>query len=290
VVVPAEASDHEAENRQPWIYRTEETPLVSNHLGVGTLPVCVVIKEKRLPGLYITTPAGGLGYKMGLSRGCVLLSIDGYSMANARELDQWLERRPPAPLKYTFVRKQGGVPKLYSGQIPYPQTTAKTVNLSSSTPARLSSLSGKAASVDELENYGVSLINDSRQVKNKSRLQSDAALSRMAREYAEYMLRHKDQYGFPLRRNPHIDLEGRIPMLRAFAAGIMNEVHENLGMESRDKLSDADLLLKQHRIMMSEPPGQHNHRSIILDDAARLVGVGIARDQDSLYLVEEFGH
>ncbi len=103
------------------------------------------------------------------------------------------------------------------------------------------------------------------------------------------MLAHPERYVRP-RISPHLDLEGHIPMYRARAAGITTEVHENLGMGTRGAKSDYELVDFQHRTMKSEPDGQHNHKSIILDAEAHNVGVGIARSNRYFFLVEEFGH
>lgn len=278
-----EASRQETEKGKSWIHRTAETPLISDLLGSGTLSVAVVINEKRMPGLYITTPTIGLAKDMGLTRGSVLLTIDGYSVSSAPVLDAWLQKRPDTPLKYTYAVLEDGVPKIHGGEIAYKRQHPAFTELKPAAPTQ-------NYSIDELENYGVTLINESRRAERKKELKVDPKLSRLARAYAEYMLAHSDQYGYPLRRNPHIDLEGRFPFQRAFAAGILMEVHENLGMETRTGLNDAQLVLKQHKMMMSEPEGQHNHRSILMADEADLVGVGVSRDQTQLYLVEEFGY
>jgi uncharacterized protein YkwD len=143
---------------------------------------------------------------------------------------------------------------------------------------------------DDLARYCVSLINKSRETEGHlPQLQQDSGLSRLAQSYADYMLMHPERYVRPT-VSPHLDLEGHYPMDRARAAGITVEVHENLGMDRRGAKSDYDLVAHQHSVMMAEPSGPHNHRSIILDPEARNVGVGISRNGSLLYLVEEFGH
>jgi uncharacterized protein YkwD len=280
LVAPAVATGEDGEKNTAVIYRTAEKPVISHYLGVGTLPVVVVINGKRHPGLYITTPPAGLAGKMGLVKGSVLLTMDGYSMTSTRAADDWLAHRAQTPIKYAYVIVKDSKPLIYAGEVLFTHSPAITAFMNSS----------GQSSLEELERYGFSLINDSRRAEGKSQLESDSALCRLARSYADYMRDHADQYGFPLKRNPHFDLQGRMPMQRAFEAGIMTEVHENLGMESRANGRDAELVLRQHHKMMSEPQGEHNHRSIIMDQAARRVGVGIARDGQHLFLVEEFGH
>jgi uncharacterized protein YkwD len=144
---------------------------------------------------------------------------------------------------------------------------------------------------EALQNYCLTLINSSRKTEpSLAALTIDPALNRLATKYAEYMLQHPEYYEQP-KNSPHLDLEGHIPMDRARSAGINVEVHENLGMGTRGRgRSDAMLIVDQHRVMMAEPLGQHNHRTIIMDPLARAVGIGIGRDATHLYLVEEFGH
>ena len=179
-----------------------------------------------------------------------------------------------------MVLMQDGKPIRKSTRIPF---------LQSRPVARLSK--SDEASVDELETFTATLINNSRRREGKLPVEVDPDLSRLARAYAQYMLQHSDEYGLPMRRNPHLDLEGRPPMGRARAMGIRMIVHENMGVDMRGQLRDYELVLRQHHIMMTEPvEEQHSHRTVMLDEAAHRVGVGIARDRRYSYLVEEFGH
>lgn len=110
---------------------------------------------------------------------------------------------------------------------------------------------------------------------------------KLARDYADYMLKNKSSFKYP-KRSPHFDLEGRNPQQRAKAAGLNCMVHENLGMESCSSSPDMQLLERQHCKMMSEPPNEHNHRANIMNSQVRYSGIGVARDGDVIFLVEEF--
>jgi len=147
-----------------------------------------------------------------------------------------------------------------------------------------------APTSEALQDYCLSLINASRKdVPGLAPLPKDPALTRLATKYAEYMLQHPENYEQP-KASPHVDLAGHTPIGRARAVGINVEVHENLGMGTRGRRSDMLLIYDQHRVMMAEPLGEHNHRTIMMDPLARSVGIGIGRDATHLYLVEEFGH
>jgi uncharacterized protein YkwD len=144
-------------------------------------------------------------------------------------------------------------------------------------------------SVDELETYCLSLINESRRQDGLPSLQPDASLARLARQYAEYMAQHSEQYELSVPRSPHIDLDGRNQLQRANAAGLMAIWRgECIGRTSRGGPSDKDMILDVHRKMMNEPPG-YGHRENILAHDANVVGIGVARLPQRLYLTEEFG-
>ncbi len=273
------------------IYRTSNQKLYSHSLGSDTVAALVVHDNKRQNGLFLATvPANSLARTLGLPAGSVLLTLDGYGIASVEAADRWMRQRPQRPLDFTYAVMKGGKPVILSG---------RNEMLDSNAPGRPAAAASGAASAeqnsnntfstDNLERHLITLINASRSQNGLASVSADSSLSRLARSYADYMLAHPQRYVHPS-MSPHMDLEGRMPMQRARQAGINMEVHENLGRESRTLGNDQFLVEKQHKMMMAEPPGQHNHRAIILDPDARSVGVGIARDGVNLYLVEEFGH
>lgn len=287
------------------------SPVLSKALGVETIAANVLFHSVKNPGLYINSaPApGSLAKRMGLKQGNVLLTLDGFSANTAEAVDRWMSRRPEKPLQFTYSVVQNGHPKLYEKRLSHPPKAeafeahaASTVgsmhgNESSSTPsasltpydlATTPSGSGNY-STEELEAYDLTLINQARRSEGSPEVQSDHALAKLARDYADYMMQHPDRYVNP-QFTPHVDLQGRIPQMRASDAGINREVHENLNLKSRGRYDDKILVQQAHERMMAEPAGQHNHRSIMLDPGAKAVGIGIARKGTLLYLVEEFGH
>ncbi len=268
------------------VFRSSETTTFSTFLGMGAIPAVIIDGKKRLPGLYITHGADkGLGHDMGLIPSAILLTIDGYSIKSTKDADDWLAHRPKKPLQFTYAYVKDEKAQYRFGTLKQTSQVTQANNDSSATT------STKQSSIDELERYTLSLINESRRSEmGLGQLEQDPALSRLARRYADYMMSHPDRYIDIRGVNPHIDNEGRFPMMRALEAGILRETHENLGMGNLGTRGDRATVLSQHTTMMSEPLGKHNHRSILMDPNAHAVGIGIARDNQRLYLVEEFGH
>lgn len=271
------------------VFRTSNTPVFSRGLGVSTIAVYVIVDNARHNGLYLTSapPDGSLAAHMGLRKGNIVLKLDGYAMSSTQIADNWLSRRTPKPLSFTYAVVESGKAKVYSNQmiIPGSQPVGQTMQTGNSTAAVISN----QYSIDELESYDFSLINQARRNEGVRTLVQDSALSRLARSYAEYMTQHPEKYVY-LQGSPHMDLEGRSPMARARDAGITREVHENLNMQSRGSVDDRALILRMHQRMMAEPPVGHNHRTIMLDANAQAVGIGIARKGTLIYMAEEFGH
>lgn len=273
------------------IFRSSDKRVFSSGLGAETVTSVVLINKVRHPGLFISAVSpNGLVQQLRLPAGAVLLTLDGYSISSAQIADKWIRQRPQKTLQYTYALSKNGKTRIYSGQSDSFASVNPKGSPEASAQASTDANPKLQFSIDELENYCISLINESRSKNRQPAVRQDSSLSRLARRYADYMLSHPERYVRPQGMSPHMDLEGRSPMQRAREAGISTEVHENLGRESRGFGNDKYLVARQHNIMMSEPEGQHNHRFIILDPDARSVGVGIARDAANLYLVEEFGH
>lgn len=275
------------------IYRTASVGVFCNSLGAQTMTAVVLHEGKKENGLFMVgVPKESFAYALGLGAGSVLLTLDGYSIPNVMTADRWLRQRPKKDLHYTYCVIKGGKPVILTAQKHLSELESQMPPSAASLDAGANAGGQNAAqnlSIDELERHCLTLINSSRSQNGSGQLSVDSSLSKLARNYAEYMLSHPERYVHPS-SSPHIDLEGRSPRQRAQDAGINTEIHENLGRESRTLGNDKFLVEKQHKMMMSEPPGQHNHRTNILDSEARKVGVGIARDGFNLYLVEEFGH
>jgi uncharacterized protein YkwD len=288
--------------------------VTSKALGVETVAGGVLFRGIKNPGLYINAAPGNdtLAKRMGLKAGNVLLTLDGFSANSAEAVDRWMSRRPDKPLQFTYAVLEHGHPKLYEKRLSRPPKTQPVAlsssgasssgghmaaagtgsasNLAAADPSQAATPAGAGNySSDELESYDLSLINQSRRAEGSPDVQPDSALARLARDYADYMMQHPERYVSP-QFSPHVDLQGRIPQMRASDAGINREVHENLNLKSRGRFDDKVLVQQMHERMMAEPAGQHNHRSIMLDPRAKAVGIGIARKGTLIYMVEEFGH
>jgi uncharacterized protein YkwD len=275
-----------AATRQYVFSRTRQQTY-SSLLGATTVPATVQVSGANRNGLYITKPEpGALSENMGLTAGCVLLTIDNRVVDSSSQADRYINEHPAGSLTFSYTPYCAGPPQVVQKTIQF--SGPDPVQPSGPIPSTSSSSPSSVISIEELERYGVDLINSSRSQDGKGRVEMNAALTRLARTYAQYQVRHPETYVFLNGRSPHVDLEGHNPGDRARIAGINEYPHENLGMETRGALSDKQLIDTQHNRMMSEPPNEHNHRANILNPDSRYVGVGIARDGNRIYLVEEF--
>jgi len=271
-----------------FAFRTSNTQTYSKMLGVSTVPAYVLLNKVPHQGLFIVTqPAEELGRSMKLTPGTVLLTIDNYSMTSSGVTDSWLAHRPrQKAILYTYAIDAGGKPKICAGMV---QPTGAATG---ATGARMPTLvigphiSQPATSQDsdaEVATYQISLINQSRSKAGLSALQPDSALTSFGSQYADYMAKNYDQFDLTGKRNPHEDLMGRGPDLRAKQAGIGNFLHENIGRATGNGGMAA--IANLHIQMM----GSEGHRVAILDPKARLIGIGMAHNHNRFFLTQEYG-
>jgi uncharacterized protein YkwD len=285
LVLPAVASDTSG------VYRMSNQKTFSSQLGADTIPTCVVVNNVRHMGIYIaTTPSTELGRNMRLSQGMVLLTVDGYSITSGRMADSWIGHRPARkPMLFTYALAQDGKPSINSAQI-QGSASAPVSSATASTPSGTSASSGAdhpkpVAQQGDLVTYCISMINESRKSGGLSPVQEDSTLAKFGADYADYMAKNGDKFDIKSNNNPHQDMSGRGPHERAQQAGLTNFLDESIGRSSRS-LGDMRQLTILHQQMMT---GTGGHRDIIMNPEARLVGVGIARGPNRLYLTEEFG-
>jgi hypothetical protein len=116
------------------------------------------------------------------------------------------------------------------------------------------------------------LANRSRQQAGASPLKLDAGLSHAARIHAQAMLKaHQLSHQF----------SSEPPLSRRLAATsqlLLDQVGENVALDY-----DAE---QGHQHLMQSPP----HRANLLNSAFNVVGIGVVRGGDHLYIVEDFGH
>lgn len=141
-------------------------------------------------------------------------------------------------------------------------------------------LAADATPTAELNSFMLTVINSDRVREHSAPVVEDPALTRLAQAYAEYLLRTKTF--------AHVDGYGRNPQQRAEVFGIQTPVAENLAYEMDSQEQPQTLLKKAQADMMNEPRRQQNHRMNITNPAHHFVGIGIARTDDMVILVQEF--
>ena len=146
--------------------------------------------------------------------------------------------------------------------------------------AEAAALSSSDPAIAQLEYQMWQEVNRDRAANGSRPIRLDAQLSKLARDYAEYMM-HKKFFA-------HLDPQGRNPEDRAHAAGIASSVYENISWASRDGRSDLGRLEESEADMMDEPRNQQNHRSNILGTTHGAVGIGIARNGGKIFMVQEY--
>ena len=124
----------------------------------------------------------------------------------------------------------------------------------------------------EAEQTLLELANQARAQAGAPRLALDAGMSRAARTHAEAM--------FAARQLSHqFDGEASLPQRLAAAS------RTQLDQEGENVATDLDAERGHQHLMLSPP-----HRANLLNPAYNLVGVGVVRGGDRLYIVQDFGH
>jgi uncharacterized protein YkwD len=125
---------------------------------------------------------------------------------------------------------------------------------------------------NDAEQVLLDLANQSRAQAGAPRLTLDAGLCQAARAHAEAM--------FAARQLSHqFDGEPSLPQRLAAAT------HTQLDQEGENVALDFDAA-KGHQHLMLSPP----HRANLLNPAYNVIGLGVIRSGDRLYIVQDFGH
>ncbi len=124
----------------------------------------------------------------------------------------------------------------------------------------------------EAEQQLLDLANQARVQAGAPRLTLDAGMSRAARAHAEAM--------FAARQLSHqFEGEPSLPQrLGAATPTLLDQEGENIAL-------DADAVQAEQHLMLSPP-----HRANLLNPAYNVVGFGVVRSGDRLYIVQDFGH
>jgi uncharacterized protein YkwD len=124
----------------------------------------------------------------------------------------------------------------------------------------------------ETERQLLDLANQARAQAGAPALVLDAGMSRAARAHAEAM--------FAARQLSH-RFHGEPSLPQRLAAA----THTQLDQEGENLALDFDAAAAQQHLMLSPP-----HRSNLLNPAYNVVGLGVVRSGDRLYIVQDFGH
>jgi uncharacterized protein YkwD len=136
--------------------------------------------------------------------------------------------------------------------------------------------------IDQLEARMFELVNKDRSLFGKQPVGLSKKLSDLARRYAQRLV-NDGFYG-------HVDPEGRTAQVRMLEFGIQYlKMGENISRFGRNgKRDDSQLVDHCQEAMMAEPPDQKNHRGNILNAGFGYVGIGVARTDGKLSIVQEF--
>lgn len=266
-----------------YIFSRSTTESSSSYLGVKAVPAYVALGGQNRRGIYITSAGGSLARSMGLRPGMVLLTLDNRVIESAETVDNILASHSPGNIDFAAVQMNRGQPQYVPGSCRFDGARATIGSGGANMFRTAGSVSAKPlekSSIAELERYAIELINQSRSKERASSVSENSALTKLARDYADYMV-NRGNFS-------HVDPDGRDPQVRAKQAGIKCGVYENLSFHTRNTISDKDCIKACHEQMMAEPPNQHNHRYNILLPEHELVGVGIARDDGKIMMVHEF--
>ena len=124
----------------------------------------------------------------------------------------------------------------------------------------------------QAEQQLLDLANQDRAHAGAPRLTLDAGLSKAARAHAEAM--------FTARQLSH-QFEGELSLPRRLAA----TSHTQLDQEGENVALDFDAAQAEQHLMLSPP-----HRANLLNPAYNVVGLGVVRSGERLYIVQDFGH
>lgn len=266
---------------QQYIFSRSTKQSASTKLGITGVPAYVVMPQGTKRGVYVTSAEpNGFWRSIGLRPGSVLVSLDNRVVESPSGIDSVLSSKATSVVAYTYIKMVGGRPQEVSGKSLYSGQSSSGGGGYTSGPSSASSYVSDRTSIGELESHMTKLINRDRAANGGlSALSESSKLSQLARSYAEYMLK-KGSFG-------HVDPDGRDPNDRAKQNGITCGVAENLAFQSRIRL-DKESVERAQEHFMNEPPNQQNHRGNILSPQAQYVGVGIAKNDKTVMMVQEF--
>ncbi len=302
---PAQAAPaSKAKNSQP-VYGLSNQQTLSNALGAWGVPAAVLVNGKRIRGFYVTGLTGsGIAADLSLNSGDVVLTLAGRGVDSGPAVDALLTSTVAGNLKASIARVRGGRVSVsnplisFQGYAPLPKLAAKptTGTTGSGSGGRGSSMfkdpedemdeetkPKEKPNIDALESHMYQLVNADRAANGLPPVARSAALTRVARAFAEDMAA-RNYFN-------HQDPEGRWPKDRAQAAGISAGVWENIGWQKNFN-GFTRLIDQVQGNFMNEPKDDPtNHRGNILNRGHHCVGIGVAVVMPySVICVQEFSH
>jgi uncharacterized protein YkwD len=254
-------------------------------LGLSGQPAYVVSARGTNTGILITDISDtGLGAAVGIGSGDVLLSINDRVVQTARDADRILSQTPTSLVKICFVHAGDNGLQVYNGQLRYAN---QNINIddtgdSSAAAGTAKSTAYTAAGFPQVESFMVEVINRDRAKYGAPPVAENSTLKAFARSRSDDMVK-RGYFG-------HNDPDGVGPQEKAEQAGIKHGVWENISYRT-PYATLADTAAACEKSMMSEPPGEENHRSNILNPKHKTVGVGLAIGKRGVVLMtEEFSH
>jgi uncharacterized protein YkwD len=268
------------------IYELSQREETSDCLSASGVAAYVVSAAGSNRGLLLRNVERGFATSVGMQSGDVLLSVNSRVVQSGQDADRILQSSSTGRARIVFVHPSESGLQLYNTEVNLPKFSAASATPHIVLSTQTSPMSGQkntvAESMPAYEKYMIELINHDRGLSGRAAIQSNAALTAMARAYASD-LAARGFFG-------HVDPDGNDPQARAKSHGISHGVFENIAFQGGSESGYRQLQMMDN-IMMSEPPNQVNHRSNILDPNHATVGVGVIRAANGrLYAVEEFSH
>jgi uncharacterized protein YkwD len=279
-ITPSSEAAKQAARPRQAVYARSQRQETSSRMGVTGVPAYVVFpNNSSRNGLFITSCArvGGQWQSFGLGPGDVILMVDNKVVGSAAALDSILSSAN-GDITVTFARIDDDTQtaEMMAKRSHYVNIHTDTTNILAGVPRA----SYPAADLGQLESQMCDLVNNDRKREGVATLQVSGSLTKLARTYAEYLIKH--------RMFAHVDAEGHSPQDRGKMAGIASPVSENLAFQGLGQAPEAELVNRAESGFMSEPKDQMNHRYNIVCPKSTHFGVGMARDNEKLMMVQEF--
>ncbi len=266
---------------RPNIYSLSQKQELIAAIGAYGIPAYAMVGGKSYRGTYIShIVRDGLAAQAGIKVGDVLLNIDNKVTDFPSTTNKIAFNVSGKDIRITLARPRGKQLLVESLRTTWNTSAASFV------PSGSSGGSAKHHAlppVTELESYMLELVNKDRKTEGLGAVRRSQKLTELARAHAEDMAKR----GYFNHQSP----EGRYANHRASMAGLRCHIAENIAWAKSGEKMPKELIQVSEDSMMSEPPGQMNHRGTILDPVSVCVGIGVAYDaSEKILSVQVFSH